>query len=432
MKTDVTEAIQIALRLTPALVALLALAGVSGAGEGPAGSLSQDFDASVARIRGAIPGGRELSGRELPPGVRTGLDLYWGEAKALAKAHGPLATDFLLAQVNETRPGSGRTVTHEFALATLAALAVDEDAARTLARYVIDDGFRDQSALMAVTYAPPAFARGLGREALKASPRSDWALRAAGSLLRLFGEPADVEALRQIVEAPLPPHMAIEAMNRAAVAADLLALRQRLSRPPGQQAAWAEQDRAVWRALYSRTTNDHSKYSNLKYIHRGLITRGRLRTDYLRDRLVASPINSDELILVIWTVADQRENALIPELVALAVGKRDRRGYALDALLSLNTPEGFKAVRRLIPPPPTQPANKPAPDRDQDAGDGRRAWIYAYLVNHSSTADRATADFWNELSADTAYPPEERAAFAQARDRVRLMITPGTMGGPRP
>jgi len=413
---------------------LLALAAAEGAVEEVSGSLTHDFDAAVARLQLTRSNISKTPGHEIAPELRLGLDRYVAEAEKLAKTHGQAATNFLQTIIMEPAHPR-RSIPRELALVTLAVLADHDSAARTLTRYVIDGGFHDQTALIAVTYAPPAVARSLGREALEASSHSYRALAAAGALLRLFGEPADAEGLRQAIAAPPISQTNIEAGIRSTASSDLVAMQQRHRRPPSERAAWAEQDRAVWRAIHSQWPDYHAKESNLRYVHRGLLAHGRLRTDYLKDRLGASPITLDEFRLIIWTVKEQRETTLNPELGEVIAGQHDGWTGALETLLSFGTPDALETIKRLIPPPARQ-----VRDAAAKAEADRRARIVDYLTK-SMSVSHGKVLLLTELSADPAYTTQERAVFAIARKnsqvRMELLSRPTGSnsimgGGPAP
>jgi len=299
-------------QLLPTLGAVLTFATLTWAKDvDPSKRLADDFDAAAARLEAALPYGRMGPEHELPPELRLGLDRCQADAQVLAKTYGPTATSFLVARLTKTPDNTRTAATRDLALATLAALASDRDAANALTRLVADSGFSNGSALLAVTYAPAGVARTLGRATLASGRLEPWPLAGAAVLLRFFGDEHDAEALRRAIDdrsrTPVDPRKA-GLMDKAA--ADLVALRQRLHRPAAERAEWADQDLSVWRAANYASSSYHDKHTGQRYNLRGLAARGKLRTDYLRGRLASSPIHFDELRMILWTIISQHETSL--------------------------------------------------------------------------------------------------------------------------
>lgn len=415
-------------KLAPAFGVVLTFATLTWAADvDPSKRLADDFDAAAARLEAALPGGQMGSKHKLPPELRLGLDRCQGDAQALAKTYGPAATSFLVARLTTTPDNARKAAARDLALATLAALADDRDAANALTRLVADSRFSNRSALLAVTYAPADVARKLGRDTLASGNLDPRPLAGAAALLRFVGDEHDAEALRRAIDdLPRSPGDLRKSTHMDWAAADLVALRQRLSRPAAERADWAAQDLSVWRAANHESSTYRDKDTGLIYNQRSLAARGKLRTDYLRARLTSSPIKLDELRMILWTTAAQHETSLIPELTALVAQQRDGWTDALGDLLGFGTPEALVAVKRFIPPPPGKLGDAPATGSLTNAEAKRRAAILRLLSIGGSS--RGYLDLMTELSADPAYPAEERADFARARDMARLLLTPSTGG----
>ena len=386
------------LRLFPILAAALALA-VMGAGPP---TIADDFDAAVARLK--VPPGASVFG------ARVGLDYYRSEAGALAKAHGPAAAGFLRSRTNGPDPFAAR-----LALMTLAALAHDPNAATELTGCLRDSNFRNRSVLMALTYAPAPVALAVADEAFASRNAQPEALAAASLLFRFFGDAHRASALEE--------DLARRPASVSKVTPNLVALRQRLARPDEERPAWAAQDLIVWRAIRSKP-NTASLNVDLWRQTAAACALTRFTSAYLKDRLGSSIIDWLELRLLLMIAGTQREAALIPELTRLLETGRAPAGDAMNALLSIGTRDALAPVERLITPPKAQVDRGPTGDMTPARleADMRQALVHSLCQDLAQCGDRATLDLMKTLATDTKYPPEERAAFARARNALQARL----------
>lgn len=385
-------------------------------------SLPGDFAAAVARL-GLTPTLRPSTVEPNPPRrIVIGLDRYRPDAEALRVRFGTGSLPYLTGLIAGIRSDDLLRTRRELAFATLALIAEDESAARVLGHSLSGRKPDDLLPLVAATYAPVSLGRRFGLEALSGSPSRPRALGDAAALLRFFGDPEDLHRLERTVGEALPDRDD----GKSRIGSDVLAMRQRLDRPPAERAAWVEDDLAIWRA--ARYTHDRSASGDQGLMSNayGLAARARIRTAYLKARLKATPIHPDELFLVISAAKYQAEGSLTPELVDIVT--EGRRGWqtAANALMSIGDPGGLEALRALLLPISPNPASSEAEDVRRD----HRTQLISHLTGQNvfGAVTPATLDFWTRLSEDPAYPPAERAAFAHARDIAKSILSTNPEG----
>ncbi|WP_165247462.1 hypothetical protein [Paludisphaera soli] len=383
--------------------------GAAQSTDGPAA----DFEAALARLGPNPTALRSTVDPSPKPTIVIGLDRYREEAETLARRHG-LAFLSHLTGLIESRPGEpGGLARRELAFATLMAMSGEEEVSRILERCLTRREGHDDLALVAATYASPSLGRRLGLAAMAKARPAGSSLEDAAALLRFFGENEDLKQLELLVAAERPDRTpATRKLD-----SNLAAMRRRLELPAAMRADWADDDLAVWRGANYTRDRSASGTQGLAINSLGLTARGRLRPAYLKDRLRASSITSEELFLVTLAVKHQGEASLTPELAEIVSDERLGWQNAAEALMSIGDPAGLESLRAFL----LQSTGGPSASEAEAALRARRKRLLKYLTGQSVFAAMtpATLGFWTRLSEDQSFSPAERAAFAAARDAVK-------------
>ncbi|WP_165072174.1 hypothetical protein [Paludisphaera rhizosphaerae] len=331
----------------------------------------------------------------------------------MAKRYGPASLNYLSEQIEAVPSRASNMSRRELAFAVLVAMVDDEGAARVLERCLTRRNLDERLALVAATYAPPKLGRRLGLEAMARIAPRNAALEDATVLLRFFGDEEDLKKLESMLDADRPAASKLKS--------NLVAMRQRLRLPVAERLPWVDDDLAVWRAANYTRDRSASGQQGILVSELGLAARGRIRTGYLRDRLTASSIHSDELFLVLLTVKRQDEASLTSELAGIVSEGREGWQNAAIALMSIGDPAGLKSLRTFLSQATGGP---PASDADVALRNLRRQ-LLAFLTTQRifDPATPATLDFWTSLSEDPSYPPADRAAFSRVRDFVKDILS---------
>lgn len=365
--------------------------------------IADDFNSAAGRLRAAAPSWTKGG----DPTIQFGLDTYRSEANALAKNHGPAVAKFLGTKLNGQDP-----VSYGLALMTLAVLARDQGAAAELAGPLRDSGFRNPTSLIALTYAPAPAALAIADEAFELRDARPEALKVASTLFRFFGDAGRASALEKtLFRNPLP------SSRDKTDAANLAALRQRLARPPAEQSAWTSQDLLIWKACRF-STSSHSLNHDLRLQVDGVCALRRFTPAFLKARLGASDIDTQELRLALLVAAHQPDPTLVLELSEIVNTRHVHWHYAKNALLAIRTRDALAPVERLITPPKIRQGSPQDPNHARIESDNRRELILSLCQELALCGDRATLDMMEALCTNAEYPAEERKAFVQARNAL--------------
>lgn len=367
--------------------------------------VNESFDAAVTRV-GNVDWGTAKS--------RIGCDHYLEEAEVLIQLYGPDMTEFLSSRIAGKYQPSTR-----LSLMTLVALIGDKKAEVILAEHYRNN-FDD---VVILTYAPAQFALKMADQALIQIDRKPESLVFASLLYRFFGDAQSIRTLETNLE-NLPSRNKNYQIGNVKLNID--ALRQRLACPPEESVAWNYQDLLIWRGVNTRSPlsnkiTKHEIWEHIQYPVRILSAQTRFTPAYLKDRLSTSKIGYSEKLIVASIAGIQGETFSIPELKRFLEKDQNHQVVAREALLSIGTREALAPIERLITPPKC-PSEGLRAHKEMQILDFHASFVLSLCWRLATHGDRETLRLFESLMNDSAYPAEQRAAFAKARETLKSRL----------